>query len=113
MKRRPLTKEDLIEQNWFLLSIYHYELGGSKRRFFLPRLVKGSQVLTELRFLQKTHNVFRFKFHYSNFEHTPQIFSEVLATHDDWRARIDTYERRVPYLTSSLASSEEIEVLYV
>ena len=112
MKRRPLTKEDLIDANYFLISIYHYALDGTKRRFFLPRLVKGGQVLNEIRYLRKTHNIFRYKFHYSNFEHTQQIFSEVLDTHHDWRERIDSYQKRVPYLNSSLASAEEMETYY-
>jgi hypothetical protein len=108
-----MNKEDLSEDNFFLLTIFHYNFSGEKHRFCLPRLVKGDQVLAEIRHLQKTHNIFRFKFHYSNFEHTPQIFSEVLATHAGWRERLDAYENRVPYLTSSLASPEEIEVFCV
>lgn len=112
MKRRPLTKEDLVDTNYFLLSIYHYVLNGTKRRFFLPRLVKGTAVLDELRHLKKTHNVFRYKFHFSDFPHTPEIYDDIRLKHEGWKERIAEYEARVPYLTSSLASLEEMEVFY-
>jgi hypothetical protein len=112
MKRRALTKEDLVQENIFLISIYHYIENGEKRRFFLPRLVTGDQVLGEIRALQRCHNIFLFKFHFSNFKHTGQIFDECWLKHDDWRERITEYEKRVPYLFSSLASNEEVEWLY-
>ena len=92
--------------------MFHYDTEGVKKRFVLPRVVAGDKVMDTVIKLQKGHNVFKWKFYYSNNPHFEQIFNEIIQEHEAWFKRVERLEARIPYLHVSLITPNELEHLH-
>jgi hypothetical protein len=112
MKSRALKYKDLIPVNNFVIAMFHYDIDGTKKRFILPRLIAGDKVMETAIKLSEGHNVFKWKFYYSNFPLFEQVFNEINQEHEAWFKRIEMLEVRIPYLHVSLITPEELENLH-
>jgi hypothetical protein len=109
---RSFSKDLLNPKIKYLITIYHYAIpDGEKKRFILPNLVSGDQVLETVRSLTNTNNVFRIALRYTNFPHIDWLFSEICNKHDQWSSRLEAFENRIPYLQLSNLSPQELELL--
>lgn len=109
MRSRNLELQDISDPfNTFLISAFHYDINGAKRRFTLPRLVSSASLHYEMDKLRNTHNIFRWELFYSNFPHIETIFTDVCSKSTFWSERISEFSRRVPYLTRSTINETEI-----
>jgi len=113
MKKNPCFSRDLLNPNYkYLITIYHYAMAdGEKRRFVLPSLISGDQVLEAVRSLASANNVFKVALRYSNFAYIDDLYSKICEQHEHWSARLDAFENRIPYLQLSNLSPQELELL--
>jgi hypothetical protein len=98
------------DEHKFLVSLYYYADDGLKKRFTIPKLVSGANVLGLIANESKRMKgpVFKVSLHYTDFPHVEQVFNEICLADSDWRTRIERFETRVPYLFRNVSKLEEL-----